>query len=558
MKSVVTCILILMISILSANYVENQAFNYLQPDGKQLELMVTGDEYYRRMHDKAGYTVLRHPDTGYAVYAIQRNGEIVASDYKVGQIDPVSLNIPPSLKHNKQQIEAVTNELRPEQGTNNVRISTIGTVNNIFIFVRFLDQTEYTTPIAEYESLCNSMVNPSMRGYFLEDSSGQLTVNTSFFPNPEDGIVRSFQDGHNRGYFSPYDATTNPIGYSSGTNGRSRMHALMRTAVNIISPSVPSNLNVDGDGDAFVDNVTFVFKGEADPIWLSQLWPQQSFLDYNPLIYETVTINNKIVSCYNIQLSDQLIEPVNNTVNRIGVVCHEMSHSFGFPDLYHTTDDNLNPVGPWELMGADGYVPQPHFAYQKMKYGNWVGSIPTLTPTSTPTTYTLTSINESPFACYKIPSSSPNQFYVVEYRRRNASYGNSLPGSGLIVYRVTTSYQVGTITIPLEGNSDGPPDEIYVYRPNGRPDFDGTVNSANLSRSVGRPSIYGSSDPDPWLYNATATWRIDGNLMITDITENTGSTISFTLHGANLNVWKGDTDEYWNVASNWSLGIVPN
>lgn len=550
--------LVLFLSVLSlaANNLFEQPIELEQPDSTKLSLFVSGDEFVHLIHDARGYTVVTHPETGYAVYALPEGSGIKHSEYRVGSIDPATLGISPYLKPESSLHEAAITS-RDLFSTQGPRTTAIGIIDNIFVFVRFLDQAEYTTQISAYESLCNSTVSTSMRGYFLHDSVGQLTVNTSFFPAPVGGMVRSFQDGHNRGYFTPYNSATNPIGYESTEQGRSRMHALMRTALNIIIPSVPTNLVVDHDGDGYVDNVTFVFQGNSNPAWGSILWPQQWFLEVNPFLYPLITINNKIVSCYNIQLSDQLVDPVNSNVLSVGVVCHEMSHSIGFPDLYHYSHDGFSPVGAWDIMGNNGATPQPRFVQQKMRFGGWIDSIPTITPSANPVTYTLTAVNDDPFSCYKIPSSMPNQFYVVEYRRNNGSYGAAFPGSGLIVYRATPSILVGTLPFEVEGNNDGPPDEVYVFRPGGDFYSEGSVSTAHLSRSVGRSSIHNSTDTKPWLYTFAGIGQIEGNLMLTDITENSGNTISFTLHGANLNIWQGDIDSNWNTASNWSLGTVP-
>jgi len=556
MKFVCVLMFVALVSTIFAARIDNAPFGYPQPDGSNISLLVSGDEFEHRMHDAEGFTIVADPLSGYAVYAIPDGKGIKASSHRVGSVEPASLGIPKNLMPDpatrKRMLAA--KDLASSGGS---RAPSTGTINNVVVFIRFLGQSEYTTPVSGYESMCNSTSSESMRGFFLQDSNNQLTVNATFCPAPVGGIVRSFQDGHARGYFSPYNATTNPIGYEDEDQGRSRMHAMFRTAISTVGSSVPSGLNVDGDGDGFVDNVVFVMQGDPDPVWGSMLWPQQWFLEYNPIIFDTVYINNKIVSCYNIQLSNALIDPVDLSQDGMGVLCHEFSHSLGFPDLYHYDLGSLHPVGPWELMGSTGVTPQPHFVFEKQKYGGWTGSIPAITPSATATTYTLAAVNTNPFAAYMIPSSQPNQFYVLEYRRQNSAYGSSLPGSGLIVYRVTQYYQSGMFQIPLEGNEDGPPDEIYVYRPYGTYDYDGLPNEANFSSAVGRGSFHNHTGAEPWLYTLDGLSYQDGNIQITDINENGDGTISFTVHGSNLNVWTGDTDTSWNVASNWSKGSVP-
>ena len=79
--------------LLTANFVQNQPYEHIQPDGTKLNLYVTGDEYYHRVHDERNYTILKHPETGYAVYAVPDGNSIKVSDYVVGQSDPAVLGI---------------------------------------------------------------------------------------------------------------------------------------------------------------------------------------------------------------------------------------------------------------------------------------------------------------------------------------------------------------------------------------------------------------------------------------------------------------------------------
>jgi bacillopeptidase F (M6 metalloprotease family) len=58
-----------------------------------------------------------------------------------------------------------------------------------------------------------------------------------------------------------------------------------------------------------------------------------------------------------------------------GVLCHEMSHTLGTYDLYHV-NDNLNPVGVWDLMSDNLTTPQQMSAYTKYRYCKWIDEIP--------------------------------------------------------------------------------------------------------------------------------------------------------------------------------------
>jgi hypothetical protein len=194
-----------------------------------------------------------------------------------------------------------------------------------------------------------------------------------------------------------------------------------------------------------------------------------------------------------------------------------MFHALGAPDLYHYSSDGFAPVGDWDLMeSGSGHMG----AYMKWKYTNqsWVSSLPLITVSGT---YTLRPLSSASNHCYKIASpNSPNQFFVVEYRKREGTFEGSLPGSGLLVYRIDPSYN---------GNADGPPDEVYLYRPGGTLTTNGTPNNAYFSASVHRTKINDNTNPKSFLQNGSP-----GGLDISGITE-ADSTIRFDVNVINLN-----------------------
>ncbi|MCD8480033.1 MAG: M6 family metalloprotease domain-containing protein [Candidatus Cloacimonetes bacterium] len=317
---------------------------------------------------------------------------------------------------------------------------TTGTINNVVIFIRFAGESEFGQNISTYDGWFNSNAS-SQKNYFLEASYNQLTVNSHFYPVPSSGFVVSWQDSNPRSYYQPYHATTNPNGYNGDTERRNREFTLLGNACNGVNSAIPSNLVIDSDNDGRVDNVVFVISGSSDG-WSDLLWPHRW------AIYDrTVYLRGKRVYDFNLQLRDFL-----NSQN-VGVICHEFFHTLGAPDLYHYTSNGISPVGSWDLMEANTNPPQHMGAYMKHKYGNWISSIPTITADQA---YTLNPLTMSTGQAYRINSTHPNQYYVMEYRRKMGTFENSLPGSGLLVYRIDTRYN---------GNASGPPDEVYLYRP---------------------------------------------------------------------------------------------
>jgi M6 family metalloprotease-like protein len=480
-------------------YLTNVPVKVTQPDGEELKLFASGDEYYNWLHDKEGYTIIKDPETGYYVYAIKKNGNLVPSDYLPDSDNPADANIPKNLKVSPEK-RSKPKDLFPMPGSPAKPPST-GTVNNIAIFIRFSDETEFTDSISTYDNMFNNSGSGanSMRNYFLEASYNQLTISTTFYPTAVTTVV-SYQDTNPRAYYQPYDEFTNPIGYADITERTDREHLLLKNAVDAVSSQIPPGLNIDGDNDWYVDNVCFIVKGSPDG-WNSLLWPHKGVL-----YTQTAYIYGKVVYVYNFQLQTSLAS------SGVGVLCHEMYHSIGAPDLYHYSYDGLHPVANWGLMSFDSNPPRHMLAYMKYRYGGWIASIPQITTSGT---YTLNPLTSSTGNCYKIASPySAEEYFVVEYRAMTGTFENSLPGEGLLVYRINTT---------RHGNRYGPPDEVYIYRPDGTTTADGDYWSANFSSDVGRTAINDTTNPSSFLSDGSR-----GGLSLSNVGA-VGSTISFDV-----------------------------
>ena len=484
-----------------------------QPDGTVVHLFATGDEYYNRLHDGNGFTVLRDPDTGYLVYAIKVDGRLQPTAFVVGEADPAAAGLEPGLKPDPWTLPD-PEEIYPGSRYHG-RVGTLGlsnapafsVINNVVIFIRFSDEPAAGFNSTDtYQMWFNSTAGTasSMQRYFLEASYNQLLVSSTFYPAPSGSVIASYQDSNPRAYYKPYDASTNPIGYKDDERN-AREWSLLQGAVAAVASQVPSTLNVDTNNDGFVDSVVFVVSGTAvNADWSNLLWPHKWSLDYQNY---PATINGKLVGDYDLQLD--------GNIEGSGVLCHEMTHTLGAPDLYHYSG-SLEPVGPWDLMANDANPPQHTTAYLKMRYLGFISDCPVITPPATVTLNPLTSATNN---CAKIASpNSATEYFMVEYRKRAGVYEMSLPGSGLLVYRINT-------TVDGQGNASGPPDELYIYRPGGTPAANGTINQAPLNGGAipPRTAINDTTDPSPFLSTG-----FPGGLSIHDV-GTAGDTITFKL-----------------------------
>lgn len=491
-------------------YLTNVPVTIKQPDGKELNIYATGDEFHNWLHDKNGFTIIQNPKTGYYCYAILNNEEIIASKYIVGETDPQIVGLKPNINISPDKILAKRNEFllnTPKKivTSKSVVKSTLKstqTLNNIVVYIRFADQTEFPANQATYTSMFNNTSTGanSVRNYFKEATYDDLDISTTFYPTNNGTTIISYQDNHIRDYYVPHSAA-NDSGYTSQS---SREHALLQNAISFVESQIPSSLNLDYDSDGYVDNICFIVRG-GTTAWNTLLWPHRW-----SLWSVRDSLNGARVYDYNLQLEDHM------SGSGVGVLCHEMYHTLGAPDLYHYNGDGMDPVGDWDLMEHTKNPPQHMGAYMKSEYGGWITSIPEITASGS---YTLNPITSSSNNCYKIPISGSTEYLILEYRRKTGAFESSLPNSGLIVYRINESYH---------GNSSGSgaggvSDEVYVFRLNGSTSNKGDNSNAYLSSNSGRTVFHNSSNPNCFISNGSL-----GNIYIKNIST-AGSTISFDI-----------------------------
>jgi len=533
---------------LQGAWVNNVPNQLTQPDGTVIDLFYSGDEFHSWPHDADGYTMIIDDNTGYVCWAVANGGELRSTGRAVHLFTPQELGLSP-----RQNISAeIYRERRqqwdtPLRDTPTTRTPTVGTVQDLVIFIRFADDPEFTRRVAHYDSLFNEVgegVN-SLKQYYWDASYQQLTVESPFYPTPSGNNIVSYVDPQPRGYFQPYNAVTNPIGYTGGNNSNQRTqreHQMLKRAVDFIAPQVPTTLNIDSDNDGYVDNANFFIKG-ASGAWASLLWPHRW-----GLYTEVAMINGKRVMDYNFNMENH------TATSGVSVLAHEFGHSLGAPDYYRYPNQGEpgTPVGTWDLMASDMNPPQSMSAYTKWYYMQWVPQIPLATTSGVYTLYP-NSVNRLNHAIRVASPNSTTDYFVVEYRNKNTGLIDStIAGSGLVVWRVNSS-------MSGQGNSNGPPDELYVFRQGGSPTSDGAVSMAFLSAESGNTEINDLTNPYTFLSNGQS-----GGLNIYNI-GSAGETISFYLDLAGADPldidesfetqnfgsydWQNDEANPWNITS---------
>ena len=496
------------LSYLSATWFDEIPREIRLPDGSMLDCYVTGDQYLRRLHDEDNYTIVLNKNDGFYYYAEKNSSnELVPSAFKVESVDPREIGFEAGLSFGYDEYISKKNFYEDDNSGSrpNRDAPSSGEISQINVFIRFADDPDFPQPRSYYDEVFQTELDePSLKHYFLDISHDSLTVNTEHYPGTFTGSNTAYIDSYNRAYYEPF-TTANTQGYNGDAERSQREHALLANALNAISSNISPSVNVDANDDGFVDAVSFVVYGTPGD-WSDLLWPHR----WN-LYSQDVTINGAQVYDYLFMLSE-------SWYFNVGVLCHEFGHVLGAPDYYHYSSSGApTPVGGWDLMASNSNPPQFPSAFTRWKYFNW-GELTEITQSGR---YTLNSLHEVENNAFKIASAnSDSEYFVVEYRKQEGMYDANAVGnrSGLVIYRVNT--EAGN------GNAQGPPDELYVYRPGGSINSNGSFETAPFSSDYGLTEFNDNSDPACFLYNNGNS--ADGGLNIYDISSS-DETISFTV-----------------------------
>jgi immune inhibitor A len=147
-----------------------------------------------------------------------------------------------------------------------------------------------------------------------------------------------------------------------------------------------------------------------------------------------------------------IVEEGGDKMNNISVFCHEFGHMLGLPDLY-ARPENPGSTGLWQWCAMSNQVgggkPQHFCAWSKEQVG-WVK--PCVIDPTIKQKLILSPIEDSPKECFKILIRPDGSEYLLLENRKKQGFDSSLPGEGLLIWRV-----VGNRPILEESHGvDGP------------------------------------------------------------------------------------------------------
>lgn len=393
------------------------------------------------------------------------------------------------------------------------------TLTNLVIFIRFADDSEFTESLVPIDQMFNDSTpnNISVYNYYNVTTYGKINYHTVYTNNVQNSTIVSYQDSKPRYYYQPY-SDTNPDGYPPQTMGitNPRETELLVRVMRYVDSLhlVDNNVNLDGNNDGMIDNISFIIKGDVGG-WNDLLWPHMNF--FGPEASQ-LSINGKTPNAYNFEFANSGPYFTANTF------CHEMGHSLGIPDYYHYFyTNNIMPVGWWDQMAQNNL--QQISTIIKYKF---LGIIDEPVEITVDGHYVLNSNTSSDHQnCYFIRSAiDPDQWFTFEYRNCDDFMENT-PRSGVIIGRWYDNVDLSSLYDAGNGYFDffEKPHTYWVFRPNSTIDtVNGSINFAAFGLGT-RKSFGPTTNPHPFLTDGTPETSFE----ITNI-QYSGDQASFDVH----------------------------
>jgi len=431
-----------------------------QPDGQIIKVQIIGDEYFSYQTSEDGYVVVRN-DKGYFVYSQpQENSEkFVPTDIVVHKRDAQTqketnflMTAPKGLTEKQkayQEMRVATGRIRTAAGvayknSSNGAVKVKGaTADGEIMLAPKTGSPHFLVFLFNYNNV---------KFTFTQNDFSRMLNETGYATDGAFGSATDFFKANSWNQFQPVFDVIGPIELPGnrvdygGANGNAG-NMFTQGAVIADQQFGVNFASYDYDNNGDVDNVYGFFAGYDE----AQGGPEECVWSHASSIYgSNIVLDGKRLGNY--ACSSEL--KWNSGANKVGIgtFVHEFSHVLGLPDFYQTdgaTNGDCVDLKSWSTLAGgcynnDSRCPPLYGAMEREMLG-WY-TIPELT--SSISNLTLNKIQNK--AAYKIKTTTPNEYYIVEYREQTG-FDSSLPGSGMLVFHVDKSDRA--LTAVVGGNS---------------------------------------------------------------------------------------------------------
>ena len=449
-----------------------------QADGTTITVILRGDEHINWYTTLDGVLLVQATDNNYYIGKVTKDGRLIATQQLAHEAAWRS-NAERNLidKQDKDKFYTYVSNLaeQSENSCNNRPLTRItvdsgdggvpyfphtGSPKALVILAEFSDTT-FTIQNTK-QVFTNYLMN---EGHFTETAYAQKRNYKG---------VRGYFKDCSYGQFTPTFDVVGPVKlpkpqavYGAGRNDRPDL--LLEDACSAVDNIVDFS-QYDANGDGFVDLIYIIYAGHSANISGNKetdIWPKSGTISISK------TFDGKSIGRYGV--SNELAGRENKkkekeTINGIGLFCHEFSHTLGLPDIYAlpgtpAADQNNQGMEYWDLMDGGtevqgGRVPSPYLAWEREAMG-WM-KIDELTSDQQVTD--LKSL-ENGGKAYKILNKNvANEFIVLQSIQQGGWYQGwtktQIP-KGLLAYRISYPYDKVNI-FDFPNNVKGKPRVIVV------------------------------------------------------------------------------------------------
>lgn len=449
-----------------------------QADGTTITVILRGDEHINWYTTLDGVLLVQAADNSYYVGKVTKDGRLIATQQLAHEAAWRS-NAETNLisKQDKDKFYSYVSKVaeQSENSYNNnprTRITVdkgwngvpyfphTGSPKALVILAEFADTT-FTIQNTK-QVFTNYLMN---EGHFTETAYAQKRNYKG---------VRGYFKDCSYGQFTPTFDVVGPVKlpkpqtvYGAGRNDRPDL--LLEDACSAVDNIVDFS-QYDANGDGLVDLVYIIYAGHSANISGNKetdIWPKSGTISISK------TFDGKSIGRYGV--SNELAGRENKkkekeTINGIGLFCHEFSHTLGLPDIYAlpgtpAADQDNQGMEYWDLMDGgtevqNGRVPSPYLAWEREAMG-WM-TIDELTSDQQVTD--LKSL-ENGGKAYKILNKNvANEFIVLQSIQQGGWYQgwtkNQIP-KGLLAYRISYPYDKVNI-FDFPNNDLGKPRVIVI------------------------------------------------------------------------------------------------
>ena len=436
-----------------------------QPDARKFRLHLRGDEFFSWHETEDGYAVVKDAGDGFWTFAqpVAGHAEFRAiAGARVGSSDPgrhrLRRNAMPDAsamrKHLVDGYRAIhgqpTERPMPPSGADSVPTGSSGTspveepplnpppqpipvsgtktVKNLVILACFADHWSGGTVhansgrvnVAEYSNLFNQVgyatdgATGSVHDYYVESSYGKLTFQSA--------ITAWVQLPQSEAYYG-----------TDGTIKDTNAKQMVSDALDAADAAGFDFSQGDSDGDGWVDCLTIIHSGKGQEYSgnpSTYIWSKQGGLS------SVVTKDGVKLNRYHTEPALRGWTADSPAITRIGVVCHEMGHFLGLPDLYDYSPNTLG-LGNWSLMaggswnGTLGTSPAHFDAWSKCALG-FAYPIPVHSQSG----LALARVEDNAAVKMLRDGVSNGEYFLIENRVKTGFDNSSQIYPGMVIYHV--------------------------------------------------------------------------------------------------------------------------